>query len=404
MTGSSPLQRHPDPRTSEPAVLPDPEVEAVVRRYAMPVRREVRRMIRSSDRLADLARVFPGAVYALAIDHGPLDCRLEALDLVGSGAALKLVSDALGLPFWLRRLPPEAFVGPIPRLPSSDSFSRRVANVLPRSRRSSALWLQTVAFAERAAGEEFAIWLARQPVYEERGSPERLFAVLAAYAWFSLAPSTRAYSLIVVPWRPEIALDTALCAAKSWLNRLRLVLQLKPGVIRDTWFPPGESMGFSFAPLRDDKALLEEASAMHNCADQYAERIARDKCRLFSVQRRGRRVATLEIAQHTRELGVLDIAQLKARGNLPAPREVWAAAHAWLASQPSLLRSLPLVPPERLLDQGEWTALMRPYREQTGASWLPERLTPSDLATLGADMADLARRSGVTSWLFTCGG
>lgn len=398
MSNARPLQRRSDPRISE---LVEIEIDTIARRFAVPVRREVRRLIRSSDRLADLARVFPGAIYALAIEHGPPANRNEALDLVEEGAPLKTVSDALGLPFWMRRLMPEAFMDDIPALSAGEAFSRRIVNVLPRTRRASAFWLKSVAFAEMAAGEEFAIWLARQSAFDERARPEQLFAVLAAYAWFSQAPLSRAYALIVVPWRPEIAFDTALCAAKAWLNRIRLVLQLRPGVIDDTWLPAGEALGYSFLPLADHKALLEEAACQHNCADQYAERLVRDRCRLFSVQRRGRRLATLEIAPHPRETGVLDIAQLKSRGNLPAPLDVWQAAHCWLASQSGLLRSFPAVPPDRPIDQASWEALMLPYRRHArGAPWLPTALGPHELALLNANMSELARRTGVTSWLF----
>ena len=103
-----------------------------------------------------------------------------------------------------------------------------------------------------------------------------------------------------------------------------------------------------------------------------------------------------------REPGVLDIVQLKARHNLPAPLEVWQAAHAWMASQKGLRRAPPLVLPTRPLDGAQWAALMQPYRAMKGgAEWLPTNLSLSSLATLDSDMADLARRAGVSSWLFT---
>ena len=35
-----------------------------------------------------------------------------------------------------------------------------------------------------------------------------------------------------------------------------------------------------------------------------------------------------------------------------------------------------------------------------GAPWLPENLSLATLGALDAEMADLARRSGVSSWLF----
>ena len=49
-----------------------------------------------------------------------------------------------------------------------------------------------------------------------------------------------------------------------------------------------------------------------------------------------------------------------------------------------------------------WTILMQPYRQhKDGAAWLPANLTLATLGTLDVEMAELARRSGVSSWLFT---
>ena len=394
-------------RNSEPTRARDTEplsaeLEALVSRFNLPERREVRRLVRSSTRVADLAAVFPGAIYAIASRRGPAASRLHALSLVEQGAPLKAVARALDLPLWLKRLPPEAFAGRLGALPVSETFTRRVATRIPPSTHETAAWLETVAFATEACSEDFALWLAEQQLYAELSEPERSFAVLAAYAWYSGAPGTRAHQLIVVPWRPEIGFDTALCAAKSWLNRLRLVMQLDPGVITDSWLDGGKAMGLEFVPLIDQKEIIEESHAMQNCADQYADRLARDKCRLFSVRRSGSRIATLEIGPHPRETGVLAVTQLKARHNMPATLEVWQAAHAWLATQPRLKRLPPLLPPERPLKAETWDDLMAPYRQQKGGTpWLPAQATLASFNGLDVDLADLARRGGVSSWLFT---
>lgn len=401
MTMRSLLGRRDPERRSEEEDGPD--LEHLARRFPADSRKEVRRLLRLSPRIIDLATVFPGALHAIASVHLPTDRRRQALELVLAGAALKQIANTLDMPMWLRRLPPEAFTGQVPPVPQSEPFSRRVVNCLPSTRSESALWLRSIAFASDAAHEDFAIWLAGQPLFATDGDPRRMFAILAAYAWFSGQPYKPAHSLMIVPWRPEISFETALCAAKSWLNRVRLTLQLQTGVITDAWLEPGEVMGLTFVPLLSAELLLEEAKAMHNCADQYADRIARDRCRLWSVRRRnGQRLATLEVGQHAREPGVLDIVQLKARHNLPAPLEVWQAAHAWMAGQQGLRRAPPLVLPSRPLDAAAWTTLMQPYRHQkNGAPWLPQTLTLAALAALDGDMADLARRAGVSSWLFT---
>lgn len=379
-----------------------PDLAHLIRRFDPDRRASIRRLVNSSPRAADLAIVFPGALYAISDSNGSIDIRRRALDLVLEGAALRDVAQVLDLPLWLRRLPPEAFTGSIGPLPASEMFSRRIVNQLPTAAENSAFWLKAVSFGAYACDEYFALWLARQPVYSESGDPARLFGLLAAYAWYSQAELSRAHGLIVVPWRPEMSLDTAICAAKSWLNRIRLVLQLGPGAITDSWLQGGEAQSFSFVPLLEQAQILAESRAMQNCTDQYADRLARDKCRLFSVRRRGVRVATLEIGPHARETGVLAINQLKARHNMPASAEIWQAAHTWLGTQKDLKRAVTLNPPSRPLDGEAWQSLTAAYRaSQYGAPWLPERLDTDTLGALDADIAALARRAGVTSWLFT---
>jgi hypothetical protein len=378
------------------------ETENAVQRFPLAVRREVRRLVRSSPRMADLATVFPGVLFALAARRGDDAERTEAKTLIEDGAQLRFVARTLDLPMWLRRLPPEAFEDLPAYLPKSEAFGRRIATRLPASPRESAFWLTSVLFAETAGHEDFAIWLAGQTVFHDRGDAEKMIAVVAAYAWHSGQPDTPAHKLIVVPWRPEIAFDTALCAAKSWFNRMRLVLQLPPGAVTDPWLKPGAALGFTFEPLMSHPDILTEAQAMQNCADQYGERIVRDKCRLFSVKRNGTRAATLEIGPHQREAGVLAINQLKARHNMAASTEVWQAAYTWMASQQALKRLPALGNSDRLFDQAAWRSLLAPYREaKGGAPWFDRDASHLMFAGFDADLADLARRGGVSSWLFT---
>ena len=377
-------------------------LETLAGRFPTSARREVRRLLRTSARMADLGVVFPGALYALAARRGPAAARLGALSLIETGAQLKSVARVLELPMWLRRLPPEAFQELPSKLPTSESFARRVATRLPKSPDESAFWLQSVLFAQQACDEDFALWLAEQPIFTDAGDADKLLSILAAYAWFSRQPDTRGHQLIVVPWRSEIAFDTALCAAKSWFNRVRLVLQMPRGAVNDPWLKPDQAQGYTFEPLLNHEDILAEAQAMQNCADQYAERLVREKCRLFSVKRNGQRVATLEVGPHQRETGVLAVNQLKARHNMAAPGDVWQAAYSWMSAQSGLKRTPPLALVERGWDQTAWRALMQPYRQSRGgAAWLDTEASHLMFAGLDADLCDLARRGGVSSWLFT---
>lgn len=375
--------------------------EAMLRRFAADVRPQARQLVRASPRAGDLATAFPGALHVMADPATEQVRRERSFLLADGGAPLKDVADALGLALWMRRLPPEAFHGGLPALDVTESFARRIANRLPTSRRSSRFWLESIAFAHRAGDEDFAIWLADKIEPLGEGKPEALFRVLAAYAWFSRSGAVAGRDLIAVRWRPEMALETAICAAKSWLNRLRLVCQLPPGAVDDAWLAAGEVDGVTITPLLDAPSLLDESRAMNNCADQYADKIARDRCRLFSLRRNGAPIATVEIAGHPREPVMLTLTQLKTRNNLPAPPEVWRLAYRWLSEQPSIGRAPVLLPPPRPLSRRIWQELFEPYRAaRSGAAWVPPAPTTAAIASLEADIGELARAANVTSWLF----
>ncbi|MDX2257606.1 MAG: hypothetical protein NW205_01690 [Hyphomicrobiaceae bacterium] len=390
-----------DARHSRKIAALSAEDEANVARFQGSVRRELRRLMRTWPGVSDLARTFPACAQVLAVGQLPPDQKRLILTAVADGEQLKSIARHMGLPWWMRQLAPEMLQDGVPEVPQSEAFARRVASRLPAAG-ATPLWLDAVAFGARAVNEDFAIWLAGQDLYKERGEAQRLFALLAAYAWYSGQPGTAAHGLINVPWRSEISFETALCAAKSWFNRLRLIVELERGTIGDTWLKGGTASGYSFVPIVDNATILEEARAMQNCADQYAERLARDRCRLFSVRRGAVRVAMLEVGAHPREPAVLTVTQLKARHNMPAPVEVWQAAHLWLSQQTGLRRIGPIAQPERPLAVKRWTELLQPYRAQrNGAPWLPGDITHRVLHQLDADISDLARRGDVNSWLFT---
>ncbi len=64
MTMRSLLGRR-DPDVPVESELPS-DIEAIARRFAADQRREIRRLMRLSSRMIDLATIFPGAIYAIA--------------------------------------------------------------------------------------------------------------------------------------------------------------------------------------------------------------------------------------------------------------------------------------------------------------------------------------------------
>ena len=373
-----------------------------IARFERPARAKARRIVRDVPRAADLVEIFPAVLYALATEHGTEAQRAHALDVIDAGGQLKTVARVLGLPMWLRRLPPEAFRGPIDGLPLSDAFARRIAGRIPIRAAGSADWLDAICFAEKAAGTDFALWLARQRSSCHAGPPELRLAILAAYCWHSAHLDTPAGRLVWSRWRSEIALDTAVCAAKSWFNRILLSVRLAKGVIHDSWLDAGRIGDFTFTPLIDSAALIEESRCMNNCADQYVHQIADGRCRLFSVQLKNMHVATLEITAHPRERGALTINQLKGRHNMPATLDVWQASHAWLATQTRLVQPpLPQFGERPDVDGRIWEELFAPYRAAVGgADWIPRSPNLKSVVALDQAICGLANESEIRSWLF----
>ena len=324
-------------------------------------------------RLADLAATFPGLLFALAspghgLDPGP------AIDLAIEGAPLKKVAAAARVPFWVRRLPPEAFDAALDRLPDGDVFRCRIVNRLPRSPKIAPMWFQTVADAARWGDEQVALWIARELDRNARSFKPQRIRLLALYAWYSARPDTAAHRLIRKAWHQDMCLATAADEATEWCVAVELNLNLGCRVI-DPWLEPGEVMGFDFVPLCSEAQIAQEASEMRNCVRDYGRDLVDNRSRLWSIRRDGARVATISVGFRYR-WPILDILQLKGPSNIEAPKEIWAAARRWLAWH-DLLPIEPSKVARAPLDRSAWTEMWRPYwlSKRSIPDWLP--LVPS---------------------------
>jgi hypothetical protein len=327
----------------------------------------VRVLAAEHPRAADLAFSFPALLFALAVPRPGFD-PAPTLAHVVTGRSLAEAAEAAGLPMWLRKLPAESFAGPIPNLPDGALFRRQIANHLP-TRKLAPLWLQVVTQMADIADEPAAIWIARELIREPKPfKPERL-RLIALWCWFSGQKGTFAHSLIERPWRPDMRIGQATDAASNWRELFELHLALGPLPITDMWLAPGCVEGYEFLPLDSVATLSEEARAMRNCVRTYGDNLVHDFSRLWSVQRDGKRVATMKIACWRGD-PLLNIAELKGPGNVPVPPEVWWAARRWLH-----MHDLPRIETRKLkwgavpLARVTWLALWRPY-------WLAKRHIP----------------------------
>ncbi len=360
--------------TSHPLLTPRREpvrsslCERRLRRYASRFQSRVTALAQRHPHLADLALSFPALLFALAVPRKQVDPE-PAIARVIAGRSLAEAAAAAGLPMWLRKLPPEAFVCPIPRLPDGDLFRRQIGNHLPRSPKLMPIWLQLVSEMATIAHEAAAVWIAREYVRAPKIVNRDRVHLLALWIWFSGQPGRLAHDLIERPWTPDMRLDAAITAASNWRGRISLHLNLGQLPISDMWLDPGRIGDYEFRPLDKIPDLVDEAAAMRNCVRTYGADIVHNRSRLWSVRHRGERVATLEVGRHWRD-PLLNIVQLKGAGNAAASHDLWWIARRWLH-----LHDLSQIEPARMkwgqapLDLVTWRALWRPY-------WLAKRRIP----------------------------
>jgi hypothetical protein len=310
--------------------------------------------------LEDLADSFPALLFALVSGYADADKRERAFNLVCQGASLRQAADAMGLPWWLRKLPAQSFTAPLSQFPSDPEFSLRILSLLPRDAQRAAHWLQRVSQALETAGRDYALWIARQP--ELVDPSEDFLAFLAAWAWFSGQPGLLGHRLLRKPWTADMSLRRARDELATWRQRLRLIECLGHG-IETPWLADGTASGFSFVALRTVDDFITESEMLENCLDQYADQLRAGQTAVFSIRRGARHVACVEIGLHDEEVTMPTVVQLRALRNRRAPPEVWQATFAWLGSQ----RLAPLAPerhvPKPLKRLEARRQLWRPYLE-----------------------------------------
>ncbi|MEZ5775538.1 MAG: hypothetical protein R3D33_12765 [Hyphomicrobiaceae bacterium] len=301
-------------------------------RFAPPHRTDVQELAASSRALADLADSFPAMLFALATGYGTATARRHCLELVLAGRPLKEAAAELGLPLWLKRLPPEAFDTPLTRLPAGEEFGRRIVNHLPLESWKAVSWFRRVTVAADLAGEDFALWLAWRTKAAPRHRDINRIVLLSAWAFYSSRPDTLGHGLLRGAFAPGLGFRKALEEAEAWKRRVDLAIAIGEG-ISDAWYPEGEVNGFRFVPLQTLDDFLAEAAAMDNCLDQYGTKVGMRATRIFSVRQGERRIADVEFGPHDDDCTMPAIEQLRGPGNRRVPAAVWTAAYAFLGQQ-----------------------------------------------------------------------
>jgi hypothetical protein len=379
-------------------VCPTFETRAARRRrrlsaYHQPWRRSIASLTACAPTLEDLAESFPALLFALATGYATAAERARAIARVEAGFPLKAAAEALGLPLWLRRFPPQALTVPLPAIPRDGEFAAAIASRVPLDAEEAALWFGRIALALRTVGRDFAIWISKGPRLLPISETREDFQWLVAWAWHSQHPGTRAHGLLRRPWTPAVSWKKARDEVAIWRKRIDLAAILGRG-IRDVWFVDGRALGLDIVALRTVEDFLAESVAMENCLDQYAPQMAYGRVRVFSVRRNGRSIANLELSLRSDDATMPCISQLRGPRNRRVSTQVWQAVHAWMGGQPfKSLASEPSSP----ADAGEtlrylWqpfaqalqgTELERQFRPRVFGPMLPGRESGMSLPRIG---------------------
>jgi len=288
-------------------------------------------LMASSDEIADLLESFPALLFALATSYGTLPARQAAFDAVVAGKPLPVASDALGLPWWLRRLPACAFRRPLSILPADDDFGLKVINAVPGNANHLAVWLERIAYAAGAIGPEFALWVATTFRGAEPSPGHEHLTWLTAWAWHSLHTDTLGHRLIRRPWTPTLGARRALEEVGCWQNRIAMISPVERAP-PNLWCEQGEAMGLRFVPLVTVEDLIAEATAMDNCLDQYGLHLECGTRRVYSIRKGDRRVANVDLGPHPTDTRIPQIVQLRGPRNRRVDSSVWQATFAWMAA------------------------------------------------------------------------
>ncbi|MEM9959359.1 MAG: PcfJ domain-containing protein, partial [Pseudomonadota bacterium] len=305
-------------------------LESQIRRFPRVFRKRLRKLAKTSSRLGELIFSFPAAAFAMVSDRGSPLARGEAVRLVKEGAPLQAVADALVLPLWLRRLPPEAFVGPLGHAPAGDRFSRQVVNLVPEAPELTAMWLQWVLAADQACDEDFALWIAKQRIWRDQPVTPGAMIPLAVYAWMSQNPQGPAAKQLQQRWTSGLGFGKAVTRARDWVTRVINAYCVEGRGYHGGWRQTTSVGGYKFQPRVTADELRREGEVMRNCVGTYADAVARGDCLIYAIRKGGTSVATLEIQADRSQPGKAFIAQLEGPGNGSAPTKVERAARTWL--------------------------------------------------------------------------
>ncbi|MCI4664051.1 MAG: hypothetical protein MRY74_04950 [Neomegalonema sp.] len=357
-------------------------------RYLPGLQRELAALGRSHPNLADLLTSFPAAAIAIVQQRGWPQDRGEAIWRARRGGSLLSIAEALDLPYFSRKLPPEGLGEGISDQLGFDNLSpkfyRRLAQQVPRSFPMIKQWVAAVNACAELGDEDYALWyLGNQdrPWRKRRPMPR----LLPAFHFFSNNPHYPAADCIINRCADNTAYSRARYSCTMWFLNLLFTKLIDSGrqhpIIRETSFYDS----FRITPLFSAKDLHREAGKMKNCVSSYWQEALCFRSLIFHYADETQEHATFElkIEKHGRRCRLNE-----ARG--PANSEVSGRAKANIDNfvrfqlEPELENIYPTL---LHIDLVAWETLFSPFAESFPANSLPAAPTPEDVRQLVREVA-----------------
>lgn len=157
--------------------------------FPQPFRKYIAGLTSCTPALEDLSDSFPALLFAMSTGYASVRRRQAAYEAVSSGQPLKEAARLLGLPIWLRRIPPQALTQPLPHLPEDSDFATCLLSRVPDDPRDAAIWFERLVVGYRLIGREFAMWVAREPRLMPPHTSDEDLQWMLAWAWASEKPA-----------------------------------------------------------------------------------------------------------------------------------------------------------------------------------------------------------------------
>jgi hypothetical protein len=300
------------------------------RRFALWYRYQVYHESAISERFLQLTSVFPALALAIS-DPARTEDRLEALHLVYSGAPLRRVAEAAGVPMALRKVKPGAahlalevveFLAHQP-----DLVHAYMPLPLPRMKP----WLRAVRFAARVSSE-FGQFTARNFCKVGGTLNEDVHWLEDVADWVRACTNTDRESSALVTRRfsPDMSINTVTSLSREWHEAAAINRNGGYYEFPEPWAQAGKVGDNDIVPISNSRELYREGDAMHHCVGTYGKRICAGLCYIFSLRKEGMRIATIKLVQSE---GRVSMGQIRGPYNAPVTDETKRAARKWLKSQ-----------------------------------------------------------------------